>query len=96
MEGRLPIRAVAGCFALSAFAIAIVSGLAAERSADEIILSAIIGMFICQFIGVAAGKVACVALSERLSEHRADREARIGQIGNETTVGAGQSEGAVT
>lgn len=81
MTGRFPIRAVAGCFALAGFAVAVLSGLAAERAADDILLTAIISMFICQWVGTAAAMVAGVALRERIVAHRAESDSRITEIG---------------
>lgn len=69
MPQPFPVRAVAGCFALAAFAIAIISGLVADRSTDSILASAIISMFIGQVVGYAAALVMSRALMESLGAH---------------------------
>lgn len=73
MNQPFPLRAIAGCLALAAFAIAIISGLAAGRSTDSIIFSALVAMLIGQAVGYAAGMVISYALLENLRAYTAAR-----------------------
>lgn len=81
MHSSFPIRAVAACFALAAFAVAIVSGLASGREADSILQDAIVALTVCQFVGLAAGYALRIAMSERLAAHRAEHEKLLHEIG---------------
>ncbi len=50
-------KIIAGCFALCAFAVAIVAGLASGNSAAQILLRAILAMLVCYPVGFIAGLV---------------------------------------
>ncbi len=50
-------RAVAGCFALAAFAVAVVAGLAGGNGATAILLRALVVMAVCYPVGLLAGLV---------------------------------------
>ena len=64
------INVIAGCFALSAFAVAILAGLAVGNSADVVLLRAILVIFVCHPVGWLAG-VACVhVIKARLKAHK--------------------------
>lgn len=63
------MRAVAGSFALACFAVAIVSGMLADRPTDSVLFSAIIAMIVGQFVGLAAGTVIGVAVRECVSDY---------------------------
>ncbi len=69
MNQPFPVRAVAGCLALAAFAIAIISGLAAGRSTDSILVSALVAMLVGQVVGYASGLAISRALLENLGRH---------------------------
>lgn len=66
MNQPFPVRAIAGCLALAAFAIAIISGLAAGRSTDSILSSALVAMLVGQVVGYIAGLVISRTLLESL------------------------------
>ena len=51
MSRPFPQRAVAGCFALTCFGVALMSGLMANRSSDEILKSAIVALLGGQIVG---------------------------------------------
>jgi hypothetical protein len=89
VHSGLPIRAVAGCFALAAFAIALISGLAADRPTDDILIGALGAMFACHLLGLMAAHAAGIALREQLTLHRNDREARISRINHTDDALAG-------
>lgn len=71
MNQPFPARAVAGCLALAAFAVAIINGLAAGRSTDAILSSALVAMLVGQFVGYCGGLVIAHALTENLKNYTA-------------------------
>ncbi len=75
MNQPFPVRAVAGCLALAAFAIAIMSGLAAGRSTDSIISSALVAMLVGQVVGYLAGLVISRTLLESINAYTANQGA---------------------
>lgn len=90
MTQPFPVRAVAGCFALAAFAIAIIAGLAAGRSTDAILGSALVAMVIGQIVGYAGGLVISHALLENFRNYTALHTTPTPSDG-EATGGAGQT-----
>lgn len=50
-------RVIAACFALSAFGVAVVAGLAAGNDAAQILLRAVAALVICSFAGQALGLI---------------------------------------
>jgi hypothetical protein len=68
-----PAKAVACCFSLSAFSIAIISGLGAGRTAASILVTALAALFVCHLLGAIAAAVIEAALREHLNRHRALR-----------------------
>jgi membrane protein implicated in regulation of membrane protease activity len=50
-------KVVAGCFALSAFAVAVLAGLAGGNPTAQILLRALVAMFVCYPVGLAVGTV---------------------------------------
>ncbi|MHC4219345.1 MAG: hypothetical protein ACYSU7_12930 [Planctomycetota bacterium] len=50
-------RAVAGCFALAAFAVAVVAGLAGGNASSSILVRALIAMIVCYPVGLIIGLV---------------------------------------
>lgn len=73
MNQSFPVRAIAGCLALAAFAIAIISGLAAGRSTDSIISSALVALIVGQVVGYIAGLVIARTLLENIRSYTATR-----------------------
>ena len=55
LQREFPVRAVAACFALAAFGVAIWSGLSSGREAQDVLATAIIVMFVCQPLGFLLG-----------------------------------------
>lgn len=64
MTQHFPATTIAGCYALAAFAVAIISGLAADAPASEILANAILALMLCYFLGIIAAKVFRVILDE--------------------------------
>jgi hypothetical protein len=71
----VPVITIAGCYALGAFTIAIISGLYAGRSASGILETAIVSMLVCYIVGLAVGKVAEVAVREHVERFVEENEA---------------------
>ena len=67
-------RAVAGCFALAAFAVAVVAGLAGSNGATSILLRAVIAMICCYPVGLLIGLV-CQHVVEQHLRQRAEEAA---------------------
>ena len=65
------MKVVAGCLGLSAFALAILSGLAAHAEVSEILLRAVVSMFVCALVGFVAGAVGKRAMDDAAAEYRA-------------------------
>jgi hypothetical protein len=68
MNTRLPIASMAGCFALSGFAIAIVSGLLTSNSASSILSDALLVLVVCYVVGLVVGHGAKAILTEHLRD----------------------------
>lgn len=71
MNQGFPVRAVAGCFALASFGVAVVSGLFADRSASAILGAALSALVVGQIVGTVAGLLVAKALEESLTSYRA-------------------------
>ena len=64
-------NAVAGCFGLAAFAVAVVAGLGGGNTATSILLRALIAMIVCYPIGLVIGMV-CQHVVEQHVRQRAE------------------------
>jgi putative Mn2+ efflux pump MntP len=53
----IPSKVIASVFALSAFAVAVVAGLAGGNAADRVLMVAIGSMFLCHVVGMVVGAV---------------------------------------
>lgn len=80
MKG-VPSTAVGACFALTAFAVAILAGLFANNQADLILQRAIIAMILCYPIGLLFGAMCrrvvaehAQAVTDSLAAHTAQTE----------------------
>ena len=63
-------RVVSVIFALSGFAVALVSGLGAGNAPMQVVLRALIAMLICQAVGAVAGLMFERVLQEQELRHR--------------------------
>ena len=68
---RFPTKAIASCFSLAAFSIAIIAGLGAQRSAASILITALAALFICHILGAVAASVIEVAIREHIKRYQA-------------------------
>ncbi|MCA9292182.1 MAG: hypothetical protein KDA20_00020 [Phycisphaerales bacterium] len=82
MQGHIPGNVIAACFGLSAFAVALISGLAAGRSAANILSAATLALIVCYALGFIIARVAGIAVRDaaeaatRKSRAKASSEAR--------------------
>lgn len=72
MVRHVPVLSIAGCFALGAFTIALLSGLSAGRATAEILEAGLVSMFVCWLVGFAVGKTAEVALCEHIERYESE------------------------
>ncbi|MBL8747505.1 MAG: hypothetical protein JNK58_14265 [Phycisphaerae bacterium] len=70
MTSPFPLRAIAGCFALACFAVALLSGLNAGRESGAILQTAILALFVGQIVGYLGGWVMARSFREALESHR--------------------------
>jgi putative Mn2+ efflux pump MntP len=63
-------KIVAGCFALSAFAVAILAGLASDNPTAQILQRAVISMFVCYPVGLLVGMVCERVIIAHIKEHQ--------------------------
>jgi len=73
VDSRAPTRIIASCFALSAFAIALIAGLNADRSVSAILSTAVFALVVCYILGLMIASIANVAVSERIDQLKADK-----------------------
>ncbi len=69
MNGEFPTRAVAACFSLACFSVAIVAGLIADRSASSILSSALVALLVGQVIGLIGALVIAHAIRQGVEMH---------------------------
>lgn len=89
MVRRVPVITIAGCYALGAFTIAILSGLWVGRAASEILTTALISMTGCYIVGLLVGKTAEIAVrdhverfqSENVAPDSSEAEAALHRVG---------------
>ena len=78
-------KAVAGCFAMAAFAVAVVAGLAGGNTAISILGRALVAMIICYGLGLLVGLVCRQVIQQHL------RTPQDAQGPQDAVVRAGQS-----
>lgn len=66
---------IASVFALAAFAVAIIAGLAAQNTPARILGTALVGMFVCHLAGLCAGAIGERVVMEHLARVRMDSAA---------------------
>ena len=67
---RAPSSVIAGCFALAAFAVAVVAGMAGGNSATSILVRALIAMIGCYPIGLIIGLICARVMADQVQAHR--------------------------
>ncbi len=60
-----PGHVIAGCFALAAFAVAVLAGLAGGHGAAPILLRALVSMVVCYPVGIVIGMVVRRAIEDQ-------------------------------
>jgi hypothetical protein len=65
-----PGHVIAGCFALAAFVVGLISGLAAQNPAVTVLVRALLAMVICYPLGAFVGMVCERAINRHVAEHR--------------------------
>lgn len=70
MNTTFPLRAIAGCFALACFGVAVVSGLAADHDAASILGNAIVAMLLGQLIGFGAAIIMQRTARDTLNDYK--------------------------
>jgi hypothetical protein len=65
-----PAKVIASIFALAAFAVAIVAGLAAGNTSARVLTTAVVAMIVCQLIGQGVGAIGEWVVNEHVSSER--------------------------
>ncbi len=68
---KTPSKVIAGCFALAAFAVAVLAGLAGGNSAASILTRALIAMICCYPIGLMIGVICQRVMTDHIEASRA-------------------------
>ena len=82
-----PGHVIGGCFAMAAFAVAVVAGLARENTPSAILLRAVIAMIVCYPVGMLVGMMCLRVLQEHVKappETVAHDESTAGALGPPT------------
>lgn len=69
VNAEFPTRAVAACFALACFGVAVIAGLIADRSASSILTSALVCLVIGQVVGAIAAQVIAHVIGQSVYSH---------------------------
>ncbi len=67
---RAPSNVIAGSFALAAFAVAVVAGMAGGNSATSILVRALIAMIGCYPVGLIIGLICARVMADHVQAHR--------------------------
>ena len=67
-----PARVIAGCFAMSAFAIAVVTGLFAQNPPATVLTRALVSLFGAYVVGLIAGEILAFAIRDYLRLYLAE------------------------
>ena len=86
MQSHLPGNVIAACFGLSAFAVALISGLAAGRGASNILGAATIALLVCYMLGLIIARVAEHAVQDAIDSTRKSRATPPPETTPETVV----------
>jgi hypothetical protein len=94
LDARSPHRLIAGGFAIAAFSIALLAGLASGRDAASIMGRAVLALVCCYPIGYIISWAAMTAVKERLRQLAADRPVPRAEL--EQTSGVGSASGGAS
>lgn len=67
-------KVIASCLAFAAFAVAIVSGLASDVSTAQVLLRAVVAMFVCYPVGIVIGAACAHAISTHVLAHQKEEQ----------------------
>ena len=67
-------RAIAGCFTLAAFSVAVIAGLASDNTAASILTRALFAMLACYPVGLLVGFVCRHVIEQHLGEQSETEE----------------------
>lgn len=70
MSPGIPTKIIAANVGLTAFAVALVAGLAADNPLEDIVIRAMIAMMVCHGVGYFVGSVMERALRDSLQEYK--------------------------
>lgn len=84
-----PVKVIAACAGLTAFAIATLAGLAADNPADVILSRALAALVVCYVVGAALGLAMDHAVRAGVEEYKKDRPSPL-----ETTESTGTRQTA--
>ena len=79
-------RAIAGCFALAAFSVAVVAGLAGGNTAAAILVRALIAMIACYPLGMLVGVLCRHVIEKHLAEQSAESAESAEKVEDVTVV----------
>jgi tetrahydromethanopterin S-methyltransferase subunit C len=86
MKGR-PGQVIAGCFALSAFIVAVAAGLSSDNSSVSILFRALLALTLCYPVGYVIGMICERVVHEHLATAR-DAASSSGAASRPSEVGA--------
>lgn len=89
-----PTKVIAGSLGLTAFAIAVVAGMAAGNQSAEILVRALISMMLCYVLGLVLGAIGEHTMDEHVRQYIAARPVKkfsepimeVGEAGEEPTL----------
>ncbi len=95
--GDRPAKVIAGSLGLTAFAIAVVAGLAAGNEPTEILLRALSSMMACYVLGMVLGAIGQHTIEEHVHQYIVARPIKkfsepvmeVGEVGEEPTLTTG-------
>lgn len=88
-------RIIASCFALTAFAVALVAGISGGNDAAQILLRAVIAMVVCYPVGLIAGLICERVIQAHVTARPNDAEDMSVNANNVPAQAATEGSGAV-
>lgn len=73
-------RTIAGCFALAAFSVAVMAGLAGGNTAAAILVRALVAMIVCYPLGMLVGALCRQVIERHLAEQNAQSEENVEDV----------------
>lgn len=70
MSPGVPTKVIGACAGLTAFAIALIAGLAAENPASDVLARALVAMIIVQMVGLVAGAIGERVMRDAIAGYR--------------------------